>query len=563
MRSLLVSLAALGGLALTLIFVLGVGLAHVSRMSSSPGSPAPIDGTSAPGETGNSPDPPAVSTTPPASVPLPPQPGSPAATTEPGVILLRPQDAHLVAPGLRLTTQAAGDGAIYWQDDLRARASWDFDSPGGNYDLELTYSSAGPERSFLATLGGEEFRCRTSSTGLWSRARAETVGRAALPAGRSQLLLRQIDKGGAPINLLKVRLVPSPPLPVFGLVPAGAPDLPAGSIVLAAADARINGQTLQLEKESLTNWSQLADYPEWDLNVPQAGLYVICLVRASAPDTGGPFELEVAGSLLRSRSFSTGSFRSLRRMEVGAVALPAGATHLTLKPDGPIAASLMTLRRVELVPATAAALAFAPPPVGGPGNAARVYKVDDEGFIRNFLVLAPIKLDAKVANHDEASCRPYLDREYCPGQKTATPREGDPATIDGVPLAWTALAAEDFSTDLTQVAADAGKDAGHTAALGVIYVTSPREMSNVKLSIGSDDDSAWRLNGKEIIRFYGGRAIAKDQNKSDPQTLRQGINTLMFVVLNGDGPTAAAARFIDKDGNAVRELTVSLTPPGR
>ena len=560
MRSLFVSLAALGGLALILVLLLGGGLALLSRTPSPARVSGTVDDTSGPGNAGSpAPDPPVVSTPP---LRQTTQRAGGAAAAEAGAILLRPRDARLVAPGLRLTTESS-DGAIYWQDDLRARASWDFDCPGGNYQLELTYSSAGADRSFVASLAGEEFKCRTTSTGLWSQSRTQTVGRAVLPAGRSQLVLRQSDKGGAPVNLLKVRLIPSPPLPLSGLVPAGAPDLPAGSIILTATAAQINGASLQLERESLTNWSQPGDYPEWDVDVPQAGLYVVCLVRASAPDTGGPFAIEVAGSVLRGRSVSTGSFRAFRRMDAGAVALPQGATRLTLKPDGPIAAGLMVLRRLELVPADAAAAYFAPPAGGAPGNAARTFKVDDEGFIRNFLVLAPIKLDARVSGHDEASCRPMLDREYYPGQKAAMPREGDPATVDGVPLAWTALEAEDFSADLTQVAADLGKDASHTASLGIVYVTSPKEIPDVTLAIGSDDDSAWRLNGQEIIRFYGGRAIGKDQSKSNPQTLRQGVNIVSFIVLNGDGPTAAAARFIGKDGNAIKDLTVSLTPPGK
>ena len=36
---------------------------------------------------------------------------------------------------------------------------------------------------------------------------------------------------------------------------------------------------------------------------------------------------------------------------------------------------------------------------------------------------------------------------------------------------------------------------------------------------------------------------------------------LSFTVLNGDGPAAAAARFLDSEGNPLKGLTVSLTPP--
>jgi len=564
MRSLLVCLAVLGGLTLFFLLVLGVGLARFSRMPApaSAVTPAAVDGTTPSTDAASAaPDRQVIPAAPPASAPA--QPSASAAPGDAGAILLRPQDAHLIVPGLRLIGDAGGERAIYWQDDLRSRASWDFNSPGGSYDLELTWSSAGAGRSFLAGVGGDELLFHVFGTGLWSQSRMETIGRAVLPAGKSQLVLRQADRGGTPMNLLMVRLVPSPPIPDGGAVGLGPAELPAGCVVLAAAEAQVTGGTLHLEKESLVNWSQPTDSAQWDLDVPRAGLYVVCLVRANAPDSGGPFALEVAGNVLRGHTRSTGSFRSFRRTILGAVTLPAGPAPLTLRPDGPFSVGLMSLRRVELVPADVAALAFTPPPAGPAGNAARSYKVDTEGFIRNWLVLGPIKLDPKVVNHNEASCRPSFDREYYPGQLTATPSEGGTATVNGAALAWTALEAEDYFADLGQLSADAGIDSSNTACLGVAYVTSKKEMPDVKLSIGSDDDSMWRFNGKEVIRFYGGRPVSQDQNKSDPLTLRQGVNVLSFVVINGYGLTAAAARFLDKDGRPVRDVTVSLTPPSR
>ena len=43
-------------------------------------------------------------------------------------------------------------------------------------------------------------------------------------------------------------------------------------------------------------------------------------------------------------------------------------------------------------------------------------------------------------------------------------------------------------------------------------------------------------------------------------TLKKGVNVLTFTVLNGDGPAAAAARFLDRDDNPVKGLKFSLTP---
>jgi hypothetical protein len=184
---------------------------------------------------------------------------------------------------------------------------------------------------------------------------------------------------------------------------------------------------------------------------------------------------------------------------------------------------------------------------------------DGQGFIRNWLILGPVRVDEKVSNHDEESNKELLDRSYVPQQ--ATPKDGDSATIDDAELTWKAVRSDDYFVDLAKVAAEQELDAEQSAYLGVAYITSEEEVTGVKLSIGSDDDSVWRLNGTEVIRSYGGRGVDKDQDAAEELTLKQGVNVLTFTVLNGQGPTAAAAHFVDEDGNPIRGLKVSLTPP--
>ena len=190
---------------------------------------------------------------------------------------------------------------------------------------------------------------------------------------------------------------------------------------------------------------------------------------------------------------------------------------------------------------------------------ATITGTDGKGFIRNWLILGPVRVDEKVSNHDEESNKELLDRSYVPQQ--ATPKDGDTATIDEAELTWKAVRSTEYFVDLAKVAAEQELDAEQSAYLGVAYITSEEEVTGVKLSIGSDDDSVWRLNGTEIIRSYGSRGVDKDQDAAEELTLKQGVNVLTFTVLNGQGPTAAAARFVDEDGNPIRGLKVSLTPP--
>lgn len=191
-------------------------------------------------------------------------------------------------------------------------------------------------------------------------------------------------------------------------------------------------------------------------------------------------------------------------------------------------------------------------------KAAEIAALANVGFVPRWLVLGPIRVDEKVSQHDEASCKEMLDRQYVPAD--AAPRDGDKATIDGTELAWKAVELTEFAVDLSKIADDAGKASDNAAYLGIVYITAPVERSGIKLAIGSDDGCVWRLNGKEVIRSYAGRGVERDQNLSEELTLKAGANVLAFTVLNGGSPAGAAARFVEKDGRPVEGLTCSVIP---
>jgi hypothetical protein len=188
---------------------------------------------------------------------------------------------------------------------------------------------------------------------------------------------------------------------------------------------------------------------------------------------------------------------------------------------------------------------------------AKTFKPDDEGYIHNWLILEPVKLTEDIANHDEAQEKPVFAKDWVMADHR--PRAGDKLKANDKEYAWTAQKSTDAIVDFTQAFAD--KDHDQCLFLGVAYIQSDKELENVKLSIGSDDSSVWRVNGKEVIRVYAGRDCEKDTDKSQPLTLKKGTNVLEFAVTQGDGPTAAVARFLDKDDKPVKDLTITLTPP--
>jgi hypothetical protein len=187
-------------------------------------------------------------------------------------------------------------------------------------------------------------------------------------------------------------------------------------------------------------------------------------------------------------------------------------------------------------------------------------KVDGEGFVRNWLILGPISVDGKVRDHSEDACKEFLDKDYFSGQKDAKPKADDKASVGGSDMQWKAVDSDDAVLDTNKVASDQGKVSDDSVFLGVAYIVAPKEMPDVRLAIGSDDDSLWRVNGKEVIRVYAARAAEQDTDRSEAMTLKQGVNVVTFTLINGDGPSGVCARFLDKDDKPLTGLTVALEP---
>jgi hypothetical protein len=183
----------------------------------------------------------------------------------------------------------------------------------------------------------------------------------------------------------------------------------------------------------------------------------------------------------------------------------------------------------------------------------KTFSVDDDGFIRNWLGLPGIALNADMGAHSEDVQKACFDKEYFTNQKTAQPKDNDKVTVDGKDMNWKATQLDGSIWTFESVE--------NAIYLIATYIVCDQEVSGAILSIGSDDSSMWLLNGKEVIRFYGGRGVDKDQSKSEAVTLKKGVNILWGVVINGTGPAGACARFLDKDGNPVKNIKVSVTPP--
>jgi hypothetical protein len=173
---------------------------------------------------------------------------------------------------------------------------------------------------------------------------------------------------------------------------------------------------------------------------------------------------------------------------------------------------------------------------------------DNEGFIRNWLVLAPI-------NVEEGSESTELDKDFVKDEANIKPKAGDKVKIDGKELAWVAHKTADFFIDFRE---SFGKERGEdAAAYAVAYVWADADMK-VKLAVGSNDECKAYVNGKQVIKFAETRTLEKDSDTGET-SLNKGQNVLVFKVLNEKNNWQGCARFM-KDGSPVKSLKISLAP---
>lgn len=193
--------------------------------------------------------------------------------------------------------------------------------------------------------------------------------------------------------------------------------------------------------------------------------------------------------------------------------------------------------------------------LASPTVSAADFKPDDSGYIRNWLLLDPFEIGDKASEHEEGSQKDFFAKEYFSGQFKAMPKAGDKVKANNNDVSWKAGQSDEAAYKLE------AKD--NSLYLAVTYVISETEVPGAVLSIGSDDSSSWRVNGTEVLTVYAGRAVEADQDKTRSFTLTKGTNVISAAVINGGGEVGLSARILDKDGNPVKNVVISLTPPAK
>jgi hypothetical protein len=177
-----------------------------------------------------------------------------------------------------------------------------------------------------------------------------------------------------------------------------------------------------------------------------------------------------------------------------------------------------------------------------------------DGFIARWLLLEPIATTGLTPSAIQAAVK----KEYFPNQFTVIPHDGDKVSVGGSELTWHAVDTKNYNVNLFHFARALEKPTSDVLFWAVTIINSPREIRDVRLSIGSNAASVWWLNGKEVIGIYGDRQTVIDDGVSKRLTLNKGPNVLRAAIVNGGGATDFCARFLDANDKPLKGFTVSL-----
>jgi hypothetical protein len=202
-------------------------------------------------------------------------------------------------------------------------------------------------------------------------------------------------------------------------------------------------------------------------------------------------------------------------------------------------------RRITILAALALLVSFGQAyPVEEPAG------LNDQGFITTWLLLAPIPME-KGQSGAEALAKQQLKDEA-----KLQPKAGDKLKVGGKELVWKKYQAKEYYFDFNDFL---GKQTEDSVGYAVCYIHAAKEMKDIKLKTGSDDQAKIYLNGKEVFKHEEDRPLEADEDTTEV-TLRKGVNVLVFKVVNEKEDWSGCARFMDQDDKVIKSLKVTATP---
>ena len=181
------------------------------------------------------------------------------------------------------------------------------------------------------------------------------------------------------------------------------------------------------------------------------------------------------------------------------------------------------------------------------GSAAEALKPDSEGYIRDWVMLAPIA----VPEGSEA-----IFQEQIKDEAALRPKAGDQVKIRGKELRWQNITASTNYFDFNAILKTVND---HSAGYMVTYIECETEKPDVIMAVASNDEGQIYLNGVDIYLFSEPRPLMLDADRGRV-TLKQGVNVVVFKVINEQNSWQGAMRLLDKTGAPLKGVKIKLSP---
>jgi hypothetical protein len=178
-----------------------------------------------------------------------------------------------------------------------------------------------------------------------------------------------------------------------------------------------------------------------------------------------------------------------------------------------------------------------------------------DGFIQRWLLLEPIRVPGQLT---ETAVRAAVEKDFAVSANPL-PHDGDTLKVGETELKWHAVDTLNYNVNLYHFAYALNKPTTNVLFWAVTVVNAPREMSGVRLAIGSNAASVWWVNGSEATALYNDRQAVIDDGVSKRLTLKPGANVIRAAIVNAGGATDFCARFLDENDRPIKTLTATLT----
>jgi hypothetical protein len=179
---------------------------------------------------------------------------------------------------------------------------------------------------------------------------------------------------------------------------------------------------------------------------------------------------------------------------------------------------------------------------------------NQEGVIGQWLILAPVPYQA---GEPWKSGNIALDDQQVTNERHLTPTEGQELEVNDRLLQWRRISIEGHLLDFNSVL---GTTSTYSVAYAVSYIRSDYPQTELLLKVGCDDQAKIYLNGEQLSLWRNNYGLDPGAHVIEEVTLREGINTLVFKVVNERGGWQGCVRITDRGGRPVRGISVSADP---